>query len=173
MATVADLLRVLQTPKTLGPPKKWSETGKGASQANRKLEVACPVIIGGATVTQITFRARAMPDRANEDVSLMLQATMPGFPLCFARVDWMGSAHVNKRPGHRLHMEDAGRTHFHDPWEMASDTLESLRQSNLALAYPLPQEPKTFRELMEVSSRLLNIVNLAELEEPLWTPLGL
>lgn len=103
----------------------------------------------------------------------MLHAAVGALRLCFARVDWRGSAHINRRPGHRLHLEDAGNTHFHDPAELGGETLEVWHASNLAIAYALPQEPKTFPELMEISSKLLNIEGLEKLERPLWTPLGL
>lgn len=130
-----------------------------------------------SVITQgITFCIVCQPEFPEEQVAIVLMVEIGLKPRPFARIDWRGQAHENRRVEcGDLQYLDAGRTHFHDPRLHRHMTMDQLFSGNLDLpvATKIDPEPNSFQDLTAVASQLLNIHNLPQVPVPPWSPRAL
>lgn len=145
------------------PP--WNEDESG------KFDITVPLEIRGITVQRLYFKAHAVKDRFEEDVTFQLIGSASGErPVGFDRIDW--------RPYH-IHMNQGGcapelrfltlaqshRHAFHLNW-LADQ--KRLRAGNLPVAMPLDPEPNSWEELLVFVGNCFKIKDLGRLEAPGW-----
>lgn len=166
MQSLDDLCSVLEAPKRLVAIREWK-------RVHAQLRLGAALEVDGIVVAGISFLAAVLAEYPDENVTLLLQAEIKQKPRPFARIDWRGGPHPNKKPQcGAMRFIDAGRTHFHDTRLHRNIDFEELFLSdlNLPVATPIAPEPPTLKELLALSSALLHIENLTEIPIPPWQP---
>jgi hypothetical protein len=162
--TVERLVEVLHVPKQLAGRPGWYVDG-------RNLALLAPVSAqSGIVLGGVSLRIRTRQTRPEEDVSVMLLVEHSNKPRPFARVDWRGSAHINKPTAPEpWSLVDAGNTHFHDTELHRDLSLDQLLDPrlNLPIARPL-DEPESWTKLLDLCETLLRVKGLGGLPPPPW-----
>lgn len=166
MHSLFELCALLKAPKRLVSLRDWK-------RVNAQLRLAAALEIDGIVPAGLSFEATVAAEYSDENVTLMLHAFIKQKPRPFARIDWLTKAHPNV---HRycgpLRYVDAGRSHFHDTKLHVDIDFDELflGKLNLPCARALDPDPPDFKELLVISSQLLHIENLQEIQTPPWQP---
>lgn len=170
---IGDLCTILSAEKSLVLTGGWSLDSRTSKRRAPELRLTAAIQMDGIAVRGLSFAARCNSERMDECVSLNLLTEWGLKPRCFARIDWRGGIHQNShKVCDDLQFTDAGRTHFHDTSLHRHVDIPTLFGSkwDLPIARPISPDPETFRQLLEISSTLMHIVNLKEIADPPWRP---
>lgn len=166
MRTLDDLCSVLVAPKRLVSITEWK-------RVHAQLRLGAALEVDGIVVAGISFLAVVLAEYPDENMTLLLQAEIRQKPRPFARIDWRGGPHPNKKPQcGAMRFIDAGRSHFHDTHLHRHIDFDELffGDLNLPAATRIDPEPPDLKELLALSSVLLHIENLTEIPIPPWQP---
>lgn len=167
--TIDDLCQRLEDQKTLVGTLDWK-------LVNSSRRIGTAVQIERVIAQGLSFCIVCYPELPDEQVSIVLMAEIGFKPRPFARIDWRGNGHENRRSEcGALQYSDAGRTHFHDPRLHRHLTMEQLFSGRLDLpvATKIDPEPASFQGLTAVASEILRIQNLNDIPVPPWSPRAL
>ncbi len=170
--STADLVEVLERPKTLLVTNTWSLPSHGGQRGFRMkaaLQSGTEVIRG----LSLEMRCHVEGFGVGRPMSVALLVEYMQRSRAMARVDIFGSRHENRHPiCGEWQFSDAGVTHFHDTRLHVDLEIRELFGSlwDLPVARPIGDMPQDFRGAMEKCGELLHIVDLSEVEEPQWQP---
>jgi hypothetical protein len=168
---IEDLVAILERRKRIIITQSWVEP---KTNGNRGFKLQATLSDENSTILGVKFEIGCSSQGFELPSRVVLMAEINGKPRAMARIDINGSRHENTKSicGEWQH-KDAGRTHFHDTrlhLGLSIDALFSGDFGDLPVAKPIHDMPEDFSQAMEKCGILLNIENMAEIDEPKWQP---
>jgi hypothetical protein len=158
------LLTIFAETKTIPVMAEWVVGDAGA------LTWLAPLAVGGATVSGLRLRVRAMKHEPQAAVTAQLEYIPAGKGGSLDRIDW--------RPVHRHNNKGIGPdqykfitqngSHHHQFALNVKDNGLAMRKGNLPIAIPIASDPVNFDELLDFIGRTYNIDGVANLLPPEW-----
>ncbi|CAM3150184.1 hypothetical protein SPAN111604_06800 [Sphingomonas antarctica] len=160
------LAELVTADKMIAAPAEWS-------RVNRCLELKLPLEIAGLVEEQFFFRATALAQLPDEQVTFQLEyhgTNIPGGngPLC--RFEWNPKKpHDNKGRGPvELRFFTQTGSHFHSFEDNWCEANGALLRDNLPISRPISHDIQGFTECLEFVGNLFRIKSIGVVKTPEW-----